>query len=156
MADNEGYATAFARRDKVFVYTMAALVNGHTSDWENFGALHELGDEDRVLGASVRKALLKYNQTPVAMRDYAPGGHNLALARQMGLRSASTLYTFSRYCSLGYALSQVTFTPWRRRFRGFEPFSEAYRSGHEEIVLPFDCTDEKLGAALRECIARCL
>lgn len=157
MASDRGHANAFVRRDKVLIHAMAFIHKGGamTDDFNSFTALHTLKDADASVGASVRQALLNSHFTPIGYSG--ANDAKLALARAMGLKSTGTLYTFAKTAPIDWANGMIELKPWRHiRGSEFAPFTEDYRAGREAILVSFDSVDSKIGAALKDCIARCL
>jgi hypothetical protein len=62
-----------------------------------------------------------------------------------------------RSCDVDRRLDEVRLRPMRKLHGGgFEGFTGVWEKGHEDVHVRWSDTDEALGLALQECLARCL
>jgi len=170
MAEHQGAAEIKLRKRAMFVASNALVMGwiddfgvrrGMTmTDWDTFSDVISCDESDAQIGKVVRHALLasrvgvpgEWADAQLAAADY-----DLRLASAFGLKNASKLYPGMKDVGARWALGDIIFAPSRhRRGSAFGGFPLGQKHGHEDVVVPFASSDAELGAAVRECFARCL
>lgn len=111
-------------------------------------------------GNNLRRAILASEIIPVDATTViewdSPEARSL-FWRLWGVSSERRSYSGVKVCNVDWLGDQVTFSPTKRRHGGwFEAFPDAWKKGHEDIVVHCDLSDEGLGIALEACLKRCI
>ena len=116
------------------------------------------GGKADELGQALRRALdATIFETPRYPDEELDARFPADLARLFGLRTDRSPYAGMKSCEVERRLDAVTMSPMRKLHGGtFEGFTGVWVKGHEDVRVRWSDTDEALGLALQECIARCL
>lgn len=167
MAERQGVAAAYQKGGLVLIVPVAKLATrpdengmyrsaGYTMI-ENECRLVRL-QETTLAGRALREILL---ESPILPMEEAPSAYdpefNARLARRLGLRADRSPYAGMKSCDVERKLDEVSMLPLRKLHGGgFEGFTGVWEKGHEDVHVRWSDTDEALGLALQECLARCL
>lgn len=165
MASQQGSAFVWARKRKILIAAQSnALGNWYdengvrrgawATDFDAYAVLLARDASDELLGCHLRQALLASRiDRPQSRYDPLERDRTSKLAAQFGLKSSGAVYQGVRGVSIDWSLTTINLTPSLRRHGGtFEHLGqlEAYR----EVTIPFDCSNDLIGAALKDCIER--
>lgn len=167
MAELQGRASLYIRGGRALICPVSTYAVDPDEDglWRSGGDILIDGDcrladltKTELLGAQLRHVL---NESPIWQVEQAPTEwdreFDRKLARWFGLSPMRSPYSGMKGCSASRRLDQVGLDPLRRTHGGgFEGFTGVWVKGHEDVHVRWSDTDEALGLALQECIARCL
>lgn len=159
MAAEVGSANVKFRGNSILVVANAFLGAGRIADWEAFVRLLSANESETDIGSTLRSCLVRSRTMPSAwMRDrIRTTEYSARLANAFRLSSTRTLYAGMKNVSVDLMGGKVRFGPTRNRRGGaFEGFERGVDRGHEDIIVPFDATDEEFGRTLREALRRSL